>query len=211
MQHKAKNALIVFIKNPELGKVKTRLAKTVGAEKALAIYIALMEHTRKIAEALPVARYLFYSQEINQKDNWSARKFYKDLQIEGDLGVKIATAFHTVFKENEKVVIIGSDCASLTPKIVQTAFDKLDEHPFVIGPAMDGGYYLLGMNQFSPEVFRDIEWSTDSVFPTTIERIEGLGKTYHLLPTLSDIDYEEDWVKYGWELKEDKVKRKVLK
>lgn len=211
MQHKAKNALIIFIKNPELGKVKTRLAKTVGAEKALAIYIALMEHTRKIAEALPVARYLFYSQEINQKDNWSSRRFHKDLQIEGDLGVKIATAFHTVFKENEKVVIIGSDCASLTPEIVQVAFDKLDEHPFVIGPAMDGGYYLLGMNQFSPEVFRDIEWSTESVFPTTVERIESLGKTYHLLPTLSDIDYEEDWVKYGWELKEDKVKRKVLK
>lgn len=211
MQHKAKNALIIFIKNPELGKVKTRLAKTVGAEKALAIYIALMEHTRKIAEALPVARYLFYSQEINQKDNWQSNNFNKDLQIEGDLGAKMAIAFHTVFKEKEKVVIIGSDCASLTPEIVQAAFDKLDEYPFVIGPAMDGGYYLLGMNQFSPEVFRDIEWSTASVFPTTVERIESLGKTYHLLPTLSDIDYEEDWVKYGWELKEEKVKRKVLK
>ena len=206
-----KNALIVFIKNPELGKVKTRLAKTVGVEKALAIYIALMEHTRKIAEALPVARHLFYSQEINEKDNWSRTKFRKDLQIEGNLGDKIAMAFHTVFKENEKVVIIGSDCASLTPEIVQTAFDKLDEHPFVIGPAMDGGYYLLGMNQFTPEVFRDIAWSTETVFPTTVERIESLSKTYHLLPTLSDIDYEEDWIKYGWKLKEDKVKKRILK
>lgn len=206
-----KNALIVFIKNPELGKVKTRLAKTVGVEKALEIYIALMEHTRKIAEALPVARHLFYSQEINEKDNWSRTKFHKDLQIEGNLGDKIAMAFHTVFKENEKVVIIGSDCASLTPEIVQTAFDKLDEHPFVIGPAIDGGYYLLGMNKFTPEVFRDIAWSTETVFPTTVERIENLGKTHHLLPTLSDIDYEEDWVKYGWELEEEKGKRKVLK
>ena len=188
MQQQAKNALIVFIKNPELGKVKTRLAKTVGAEKALAIYIALMEHTRKIAEALPVARYLFYNQEINEKDNWSRRKFHKDLQIEGDLGDKIAMAFHMVFKENEKVVIIGSDCASLTPEIVQEAFDKLDDHPFVIGPAMDGGYYLLGMRQFTPSVFKDIAWSTAAVFPTTIQRIEELGKTYHLLPTLSDID-----------------------
>ena len=211
MQQKAKNALIVFIKNPELGKVKTRLAKTVGVEKALAIYIALMEHTRKIAEALPVGRYLFYSQEINEKDNWSRDKFHKDLQIEGDLGDKIAMAFHTVFKENEKVVIIGSDCASLTPDIVQKAFDKLDDYPFVIGPAMDGGYYLLGMNQFTPEVFNNIAWSTDAVFPTTVERINDLNKTYYLLPTLSDIDYEEDWLKYGWELKADKVKRKVLK
>jgi len=211
MQQKAKNALIVFIKNPELGKVKTRLAKTVGAEKALAIYIALMEHTRKIAEALPVARYLFYSQEINQKDNWTSAKFHKDLQIEGDLGDKIAMAFHTVFKENEKVVIIGSDCASLTPEIVQEAFDKLAEYPFVIGPAMDGGYYLLGMNQFAPTVFKDIEWSTETVFPTTVNRIKSIGKRYHLLPTLSDIDYEEDWVKYGWELEEDRVTRKVSK
>ncbi len=211
MQNKAKNALIVFIKNPELGKVKTRLAKTVGAEKALAIYIALMEHTRKIAETLPVARHLFYSQEINKKDNWTSDKFHKALQIEGDLGAKMATAFHTVFKKHEKVVIIGSDCASLTPEIVQASFDKLDEYPFVIGPAMDGGYYLLGMNQFLPEVFRDIEWSTETVFSTTIERIENLGKTYFLLPTLSDIDYEEDWVTYGWELEGDAVKREVFK
>jgi len=209
--HKAKNALIVFIKNPELGKVKTRLAKTVGAEKALAIYIALMEHTRKIAEALPVSRHLFYSQEINEQDNWTSDKFHKALQIEGDLGDKMATAFHTVFKENDKVVIIGSDCASLTPAIVQEAFDKLDDFPFVIGPAMDGGYYLLGMNQFSPTVFKDIAWSTAAVFPTTVERIKSMGKRYHLLPTLSDIDYEEDWVKYGWELEEDRVTRKIAK
>lgn len=200
MQNKAKNALIIFIKNPELGKVKTRLAKTVGAEKALAIYVALMEHTRKIAEALPVARHLFYSKEINENDNWAAEKFHKALQIEGDLGAKMATAFHTVFQEQEKVVIIGSDCASLTSEIVQTAFDKLTDYPFVIGPALDGGYYLLGMNRFTPTVFRDIEWSTAAVFSTTIERIKSLGKRYHLLPTLSDIDYEEDWIKYGWEL-----------
>lgn len=211
MQETGKNALIVFIKNPEIGKVKTRLAKTMGDEKALAIYKALMEHTRKIAEALPVNRRLFYSQFINESDTWSRDKFQKDLQIEADLGIKMATAFHTVFKENEKVVIIGSDCASLTPEIVQTAFDRLDEFPFVIGPAMDGGYYLLGMNQFTPAVFGDIEWSTETVCSTTIERINNLNKTYFLLPELSDIDYEEDWVKYGWELEADKKKPKILK
>jgi len=67
------------------------------------------------------------------------------------------------------------------------------------------------MNQFAPTVFKDIEWSTSAVFPTTIERIRSIGKTYHLLPTLSDIDYEEDWVKYGWELEGDETKPKVLK
>jgi len=211
MEETKKNALIIFIKNPEIGKVKTRLAKTVGDEKALAVYKALMEHTRKIAEALPVNRRLFYSQYINEADNWSPKKFQKELQIEADLGDKMATAFHTVFKENEKVVIIGSDCASLTPEIVQTAFDKLAEFPFVIGPAMDGGYYLLGMNQFTPSIFSDIEWSTETVCSTTIERINSLNKRYFLLPELSDIDYEEDWVKYGWDLEEDKVKPKTLK
>jgi len=209
MQETGKNALIIFIKNPAIGKVKTRLAKTMGNEKALAIYKALMEHTRKIAEALPINRRLFYSQFINDSDNWSRKKFQKELQIEADLGIKMATAFHTVFKTNEKVVIIGSDCASLTPKIIQTAFDQLDNHPFVIGPAMDGGYYLLGMNKFSPEVFKDIEWSTETVCSTTIERIKSLGKTYFLLPELSDIDYEEDWLKYGWSLPEFSEKKKI--
>jgi len=211
MQETKKNALIVFIKNPEIGKVKTRLAKTVGNEKALAVYKALMEHTRKIAEALPINRRLFYSQFINESDNWSRKKFQKDLQIEADLGTKMATAFHTVFKKNDKVVIIGSDCASLTPEIVQTAFDRLDDFPFVIGPAMDGGYYLLGMTEFTPSVFSDIEWSTETVCSTTIERINSLGKTYFLLPELSDIDYEEDWIKYGWDLEEEKAKPKVFK
>lgn len=206
MQETGKNALIIFIKNPEIGKVKTRLAKTVGDEKALAVYKALMEHTRKIAEALSVNRRLFYSQFINESDKWSRNKFQKELQIEADLGIKMATAFHTVFKTNEKVVIIGSDCASLTPEIVQTAFDQLDNYPFVIGPAMDGGYYLLGMNQFTPEIFNDIAWSTETVCSTTIERIKSLGKTFFLLPKLSDIDYEEDWIKYGWNLPDYPIK-----
>lgn len=200
MQLEEKSALIIFIKNPEKGKVKTRLAKTVGDDKALAIYIALMEHTREIAEALPIQRYLFYSQHVNENDKWKREKFHKLLQIEADLGMKMARAFRHVFEENDKVVIIGSDCASLTPEIVADAFEKLNDYPFVIGPAIDGGYYLLGMNQFTPEIFGNIEWSTELVLPTTIQRIESINKNYYLLPTLSDIDFEEDWNKYGWEL-----------
>ncbi|MEM6317021.1 MAG: TIGR04282 family arsenosugar biosynthesis glycosyltransferase [Bacteroidota bacterium] len=200
MQKKEKNALIVFIKNPEKGKVKTRLAQTMGDDKALEIYIALMEHTRKIAQALPVARHLFYSQWINEQDNWKRSKFKKALQIDADLGTKMATAFHAVFQTSEKVVIIGSDCASLTSEIVQRAFDKLNDYPYVIGPAMDGGYYLLGMSQFSPTLFQNITWSTSTVKSKTIERIEELGQSYYELPILSDIDYEEDWIQYGWDL-----------
>ena len=200
MQPSNHKALITFIKNPERGKVKTRLAKTVGADRALAIYKALMEHTRKIAVALPVNRLLFYSQRINYSDAWLAKDFQKQLQAAGDLGVKMQTAFQYAFQANQQVVIIGSDCASLTPDIVQEAFDQLAEHAFVIGPALDGGYYLLGMNRFYPSVFEGIEWSTPTVLDDTIQRIKALEQSYYLLAALSDIDYEEDWDKYGWEI-----------
>lgn len=194
------NALIIFIKNPEKGKVKTRLAKTVGDDQALRIYLALLEHTRRIALSLDAERYVFYSSFIAEDDDWLARDFRQALQASGDLGQRMIAAFQTAFQEHQKVVIIGSDCASLTSEMVEAAFQRLDEHDFVIGPAIDGGYYLLGMRSFEPSVFQDIEWSTESVFTETVARIKRLNKTYALLSELSDIDYEEDWAKYGWEI-----------
>jgi len=195
-----KQALLTFIKNPEKGKVKTRLAKTVGEDKALAIYKSLLAHTRKIALATKAERFLFYSQRINPTDNWSATDFTKLVQADGDLGFKMQEAFRHVFQTHKKVVIIGSDCASLTPAIVEAAFKQLDQHDFVIGPALDGGYYLLGMNAFYPAVFEGIVWSTATVLEETQTIIRSLQKTSYLLPALSDIDYEEDWEKYGWEV-----------
>jgi glycosyltransferase A (GT-A) superfamily protein (DUF2064 family) len=88
----------------------------------------------------------------------------------------------------------------LTSDILKEAFGLLNNHDFVIGPAQDGGYYLIGMNAFEPSVFENMEWSTETVFKKTIEKIKVLNKRYALLPTLSDIDYEEDWLKYGWEI-----------
>jgi len=194
------SALLIFIKNPEKGKVKTRLAATVGDDRALAIYKALMGHTRNIALATNAERLLFYSEHINLNDKWSVADFQKSLQVKGDLGSKMKAAFANAFKKSQRVVIIGSDCASLTSDIVADAFAKLDSNDFVIGPAMDGGYYLLGMRSFQPAVFENIEWSTASVFPDTLKNIEGLGMTCGLLPELSDIDYEEDWDRWGWDL-----------
>lgn len=192
------NALLTFIKNPEKGKVKTRLAATLGEEMALKIYLELLRHTRKIAEQVEADRYVFYSQFIDEEDEWGIKHFQKRLQSGEDLGIRMAGAFEEVLKTHRKAVIIGSDCASLNASIVQQAFDLLDQYDFVIGPAMDGGYYLLGMKEFSPEVFQEIEWSTETVASETIEKIDQLHKTYTLLPLLSDIDYEEDWKKYGW-------------
>jgi len=193
-------ALLIFIKNPEKGKVKTRIAKTAGEEKAFQIYLELSKHTRSIAQKLKVNRLLFYSQFINTSDDWESIDFQKYLQVNGDLGDRMAMAFQKAFEQNQKVVIIGSDCASLSSNIVEEAFAALDSHDFVVGPAKDGGYYLLGMRTFQPSVFNDIEWSTEQVFAHTLRNIKNLDASYALMPILSDIDYWEDWLKYGWEL-----------
>lgn len=194
------DALLLFVKNPEKGKVKTRLAKTMGDDMALKIYLALLGHTRNIALEIPSHRFLFYSSFVDQRDDWSNEAFKKRLQHPGDLGTRMSEAFREVLEHHSKAVIIGSDCASLTTEIVQSAFDQLDQHDFVIGPAKDGGYYLLGMKTHSPTLFQDIAWSTEEVFPSTVKKINALNGSYFLLPELSDIDYEEDWKQYGWEL-----------
>ncbi len=195
------NALLIFIKNPVKGKVKTRLAQTVGEDQALMIYLELLRHTRDIAQQVDANRLLYYSHFIDQEDEWSKDIFHKVLQQGNDLGAKMGNAFEQALSTHKKAVIIGSDCASLTPEIVNEAFRLLDHYDFVLGPAIDGGYYLLGMKSFYPEVFENIAWSTDEVAAATIDRIDALHKTYSLLPLLSDIDYEEDWKKYGWPLK----------
>ena len=168
--------------------------------QALKIYKTLLDHTCEIAKSISVDRYLFYNNFIGENDKWPETHFKKLLQNGPGLGEKMKNAFQQVFQAHQKIVIIGSDCASLTKEIVNEAFEKLAKYPFVIGPAKDGGYYLLGMNQYSPEIFKNIAWSTSQVFPKTVEIIEHLSKTYYLLPVLSDIDTEEDWKKHGWKI-----------
>lgn len=196
----AQDALIIFIKNPEKGKVKTRLAKDVGDGRALRIYRALLAHTREVALALPVTRHLFYGQYIANDDGWTTTDFEKHLQVEGGLGARMEAAFAKTLARHPKAIIIGSDCASLTPGIVEGAFQALDKADVVIGPAMDGGYYLLGMKKLIPELFRDMTWSTENVFRETIRRLRQGNHTYQVAEELSDIDYAADWEKYGWEL-----------
>lgn len=193
-------ALITFVKNPKKGKVKTRLARTVGDDRALQIYKALLQHTRDICTSINASRYLYYSNFIDEQDEWPNELFQKELQPTGDLGNRMATAFQQVLRKHQKAVIIGSDCASLTSGIVEEAFRQLEDHDFVLGPAFDGGYYLLGMRTFLPVLFEDMPWSTESVADITRQRILDAQKSFSEVATLSDIDYEEDWEKYGWEL-----------
>ncbi len=190
--------IITFIKNLQLGRVKTRLAATVGDARALRIYQALMTHTRQVAEAVEAHRLLLYSDHVDETDEWSAALFHKGLQHPGDLGQRMAAAFDVAFQAAAPVVIIGSDCAQLTPDIVRDAISALADHDVVIGPAEDGGYYMLGMRTPMPFLFEGIEWSTEHVLTQTLAIADAHGLRCALAPTLSDIDFEEDWAKHGW-------------
>ena len=187
------------MKNPIPGKTKTRLAKDVGNDKALAIYNSLLDYTRAVVKMVHAERYLYYSNEI-VKDKWNETLFQKKRQSDGDLGNRMAKAFEEVLSVHDKALIIGSDCPQLDLMTISNAFSALDTHDYVIGPSQDGGYYLAGMRKYSPRIFEDMTWSTSSVCDETLSRIKSENKTYKLLQRLSDIDYKEDWDKYGWEI-----------
>ncbi len=181
--------LIVFVKNPELGRVKTRLAKTVGAQMALDVYNYLLEITRNTTKELKCNKAVYYSKFVDMDDNWPNDVFDKFVQKGENLGKKMWSAFSEAFDEGfEKVMIIGSDCPQLSQEIIEMGFDLLESVDVVIGPAKDGGYYLLGMKDPLDFLFEDKEWSTDSVFEDTVMDIVTAGKKYAKLPMLSDLD-----------------------
>jgi len=185
-----KNALIIFVRNAELGKVKTRLAAQMGNEKTLEIYIKLLQHTRQVASEADCDKYVFTTEPL--KDTmW--KDFTVKQQAEGNLGEKMSEAFKSIFaKKYEKVIIIGSDCPSLSKEIIEKGFEELGRKDAVIGPSEDGGYYLLGIKKLSEKLFQDKNWSTSSVYYDTIKDFEKYGINYHILPTLIDVDEEKD-------------------
>jgi uncharacterized protein len=189
-----RSALLIFIKNPALGKVKTRLAKTIGEYNALKIYQYLLDHTMEITYELDrFDKFVYYNEFIPTKDEWPNVKYQKELQEGANLGEKMSNAFKKVFAEDyRKVVLMMPDCPKMTDTMIEKAFKVLDTHDFVLGPTNDGGYYLIGMKVYSPQIFENMEYSTDHVLSDTIARIEGISKTYFKLPALVDVDQEED-------------------
>jgi uncharacterized protein len=193
-----KRLLLLFVRAPELGKVKTRLAEAVGPEVALEIYIHLLQHTRQVTEKLSTDKAVYFADTIVDDELWPKAIYQHHLQIEGDLGQKMQTAFEDAFAAGySSVVIIGSDCKQLTQEIIEQAFDALKTHEVVIGPALDGGYYLLGMNKLYAELFQNKTWSTATVFAETLYDMERLHLSHKLLPELSDVDHVED-VDFDW-------------
>jgi rSAM/selenodomain-associated transferase 1 len=185
--------LIIFVKNPVPGKVKTRLAKTLGEQKAFDIYKQLLQQTHKVTKKLPVDKAVFYSEAVETGDIWDEGGYLKFVQEGSDLGKRMLNAFKTGFhKGYRKVIIIGSDVFDITPKIITEAFDAIPQNNFVIGPTHDGGYYLLGMASLYAILFKNKKWSSDEVLHDTLVDIRNMNGSYKLLKELTDIDTEED-------------------
>jgi uncharacterized protein len=183
--------IIVFIRNPELGKVKTRLAKTIGNKAALDIYKYLINHTEKTIRNIGSDKAVFYSEKVREKDVWSLPIYQKHTQDGKDLGMRMLNAFKKGFiNKYKKVLIVGSDLFDLQPKHIEDAFNKLEYHDVVIGPAKDGGYYLLGMKTLYTQIFKNKKWGTDTVFQNTINDLQS--ESVFLLEELNDIDVYED-------------------
>ena len=191
----SKKALIIFTRNPELGKCKTRLAASIGDESALEIYKYLLQHTAKLSEKVKADKYVFYSESIKREDIWNATIFNKKLQQGNDLGERMENAFTELFELGyEKVIIIGSDLLDLSSDDVNEAFDFLNENDAVIGPAKDGGYYLLGMKNMHSKVFKHKKWGTSIVLENTLSDLKD--STISMLKELNDIDTFEDMKHY---------------
>ena len=186
-----KKALIIFVRNPVLGKVKTRIAASIGDNKALAVYKHLLQNTKDMVSELDVIKHVFYADELNQNDLWNGNE--KHQQTGDGLGQRMKNAFKYLFEKGyTKILIIGSDCYELTSDILHSAFEKLDHSATVIGPASDGGYYLLGMRSPYLFLFDNIKWSTDIVFYQTLGIIRENNLSLSLLPQLTDVDEAKD-------------------
>ena len=191
--------LIIFIKNPVLGKVKTRLAKDIGELRALRVYLDLLFKTKEETLQVNVNKYLYYSDYL-VTDEWSSLPYIKKVQYGEDLGQRMQNAFKECFSDNLPTIIIGSDCYDLDHNKLEFAFSKLKENDIVIGPAIDGGYYLLGMNRYTPQLFEKINWSTSSVLSQTLDIANQLNLKVFKLEELIDLDTFEDLKKSTYQL-----------
>ncbi|MFC1807964.1 TIGR04282 family arsenosugar biosynthesis glycosyltransferase [Candidatus Omnitrophota bacterium] len=191
----AKDILIIFAKYPAPGKVKTRLAKEIGKEKAALLYASFVKSIVERTRSRYYKQVIFFSPSNRKKEfkDWLGRDIEFTAQKGSDLGARMADAFKISFSKNaEKVIIIGTDSPHIDNKRIEQAFKMLRKHEAVIGPSQDGGYYLLGLSRFTPKVFGGISWSTDKVFDQSVNILENERISYSILPAGFDIDVAGD-------------------
>ncbi|WP_460677580.1 TIGR04282 family arsenosugar biosynthesis glycosyltransferase [Hymenobacter coalescens] len=187
--------LLIFARYPELGRVKTRLAAELGPDAALAAYRQLLYHTQAAVRPLTAGRTLWLAAPPPPAAGPLWPGVPQRVQpAAADLGQRMAHAFEDAFAGGaQRVVIIGTDCPGLSTALLERAFQELHTHDVVLGPAHDGGYYLLGLRAPQPALFAGIAWSTEAVLRDTL----AIAARQHLavaqLPTLRDVDTAADW------------------
>jgi rSAM/selenodomain-associated transferase 1 len=189
--------LLFFIKNPEKGKVKTRVASAMGDKMAMKLYRRFL---LEMLFTLNKGTFLFYlcfhpENSLNDLKDWLGDHYLYTPQMGENLGQRMKNGFVEAFSMNfKRVVLIGSDIPDLPLEFIEEAFNSLGEKDAVIGPSFDGGYYLIGFRDktFSPQVFDGIPWSTEKVFEETMKVLEKERLTVHTLQLLRDIDTIED-------------------
>ena len=196
----------MFVKEPKIGFVKTRLAKKLGNEFTLELYQAFV---KDLIATLSNKEFDFKLCVYPHVDliNKTFGNFDNFLQVEGDLGVKMHKAFEEQFDEGyEKIVLIGSDTPHISTQIIQESFSQLNFYDIVLGPSLDGGYYLIAFNKhtFHPEVFNEISWSTQIVLELTLQKLNN--KNVYLHKILNDIDILDDLKAFYDEFKNSYLK-----
>ena len=187
------STLIIFTKPPVPGMVKTRLAATLGEEKALDVFNRLQSHTKKIISPIQCHKKIFYADHIPEKDLWYGTTPDTFVQSGDGLGERMQNAFRHAFdNDNQKIILIGSDIADIETKDIDEAFQALEEHEVVLGPAKDGGYYLIGMTKFLPFLFINKKWSHPDLLSDTIHDLHSANISFQLLTPRQDIDFYED-------------------
>ncbi len=190
------NSIVIFVKYPTPGLVKTRLGAQVGHRLAADLYRLFINQTFGLAQKVaPDAIYVAYEPEERRDDfrKLLPREFRHFPQAGRDLGQRMLNAFNYVLSQgNHKVLILGSDSPTLPVHIVKEAFGLLDASDLVLGPAEDGGYYLIGLKQVYREIFENIKWSSPEVLRNTLDRATHRGISYTLLPQWYDIDELKD-------------------
>ena len=187
--------LFVFVKAPRPGTVKTRLAEAVGGEAACAAYRALVITLLNQLQSLRAVELCCSPDDASAEiQGWLKADWNSRPQGGCDLGHRLQSAFERAFATGVKrAVIIGSDCPAVTVQDIYEAWESLRTHDVVLGPASDGGYWLIGSNRPLPQLFEDIAWSTEKVFAETIARVRRDGLSVRVLRELSDVDTESDW------------------
>ena len=193
-----KTCLIIFTRYPEAGKVKTRLIPALGEEGAASLHRQMAEHTISQVRALQRLspcdlEVWFVGGNLALMQDWLGEDLTYQRQPDGDLGDRMRLAFQSIFDRGcKKAAIVGTDCPGLTTEILSQSFDALEDNSIVLGPAIDGGYYLIGLQYSIPELFIEINWSTATVLQDTLKIAAGLGIVPMLLPYLADIDLPQD-------------------